>query len=246
MRNILMALAAGLVIFAALFVPGLLHLGESIVPAVMVAMIVYFLLARRAFKQVEKIFTDASKALQSMPPKFDLAISGMEKAYAVAPYQYGVKSQVDAQIGVIYFLQKKFNEAQPYLERSLGFGHWLAGAMLAVVQYKKKDHEAMKKTLEIVSKRAKKQGLVWTLRAYLLTQIGERDQAQRILAEGVKATKDDAKVKDALLAVQNNRKIKMRAYKEQWYQFHLERPPAEYQQVMVGGKMSKGARRGRW
>jgi predicted Zn-dependent protease len=122
----------------------------------------------------------------------------------------------------------------------------MAAAMLAVVHYKKKDHAEMKRVLEVVTKRAKSQGLAWTLRAYLLCQIGERAAAQQVLAEGVKKTKDDPKVKEALLAVQNDRKIKMRAYKEQWYQFHLERPPAEYQQVMIGGKGSKASLRGRW
>jgi tetratricopeptide (TPR) repeat protein len=246
MRNILMAIGAGVLVFAALFVPGLLRLGEAIVPGSLAAMIAYFLLARRTFKQVEAIFNDAAKSLTSMPPKFDLAISTMEKAYAFGTTQIGVRSQVDAQIGVIYFLQQEFNKALPYLQRSLGFGHWLAGAMLAVIYYKRKDHAEMKKTLDVVMKRAKGQGLAWTLYAYLLCQIGEREAAQKVLAEGVKKTKNDEKVKDALLAVQNDKKIKMKAYKEQWYQFHLERPPVEYQQVAMGGRMSKAARRGRW
>jgi tetratricopeptide (TPR) repeat protein len=246
MRNIFLSLLLGVIVFALLFATGVLRLGESILPAVFATVIAYFLLARWVFKKVEKIFTDASKSLQSMPPKFDLAIAGMEKAYAYAPMQLGVRSQVDAQIGVIYFLQKEFNKAQPFLARALGFGHWMAAAMLAVIQYKKKDHDEMRKTLEIVTKRAKKQALAWCLRAYLLAQVGDRDAAQQALVEGVKKTKDDAKVKEALLAVQNNRKIKMRAFKEQWFQFHLERPPAQYQQVVVGGRMPKAARRGRW
>ena len=246
MRNILMALGVAVLVFAALYIPGLLRLGEAIVPGALAAMIAYFLLARRTFKQVEAIFTDAAKSLTSMPPKFDLAISTMEKAYAYGPVQIGVKSQVDAQIGVIYFLQQEFNKATPYLQRALGFGHWLGGAMLAVIYYKRKDHDEMKKTFDVVLKRAKSQGLAWTLYAYLLCQIGEREAAQKVLAEGVKKTKNDEKVKDALLAVQNDKKIKMKAYKEQWYQFHLERPPVEYQQIAMGGRMSKAARRGRW
>ena len=51
----------------------------------------------------------------------------------------------------------------------------------------------------------------------------------------------------SLLALQNNKRLKMRSYNEQWYQFHLERPPTKYQQqAFVGGKMGKAARRGRW
>ena len=245
MHNIIFAILSGAAVFAALFFPGLLNVGESIVPGVLAMGVVYFLLARRAFKKVEAIFNDAARSLQSVPPKFDLAVKTMEKAYAYAKVQIGVRTQVDSQVGVLYFLQKEFNKATPYLQRSLGFGHWMGAAMLAVIHYKKKNHGEMKKTLEITTKRGKGQSLAWTLRAYLLTQIGERDEAQRVLIEGLKKTKDDPKVKDALLAVQNGKKIKMKAYKEQWYQFHLERPPAQYQQVAVGGKMGKIARRGR-
>ncbi len=246
MRNILLAMGVGVLVFAALFVPGLLHVGEAMVPAALAVIVAYFLLARRTFKQVEAVFTEAAKSLTSMPPKLDLAVATMEKAYVYAPQQIGVKSQIDAQIGVIYFLQQEFNKATPYLQRSLGFGHWMAGAMLAVVYYKRKDHEQMKKTLEIVTKRAKDQALAWALHGYLLCQIGDRDGAQKVLAEGVKKTKDDERVKEALLAVQNDKKIKMKAFKEQWYQFHLERPPMDYQQIQMGGRVSKAARRGRW
>ena len=246
MRNVLYALGAGLIIFALLYAPGLLRMGESIVPGVMAVFVTYFILARATFKKVEVIFTEAASYLQQMPPKFDLAVSTMEKALVHAPAQFGVQSQVDNQIGVMFFLQKQYNKALPYLERSLSFGHWMGGAMLAVIYYKKKNHDKMKATFDTVLKRAKKQGLVWNLYAYLLCQIGDRDQAQSLLIDALKKTKDDPKVKDSLLALQNGKKIKMKAYKEQWYQFHLENPPKQYQQAQVGGKMSKAARRGRW
>tara|TARA_Y100001934_G_C12251123_1_gene725196 strand:- start:94 stop:834 length:741 start_codon:yes stop_codon:yes gene_type:complete len=246
MKNILFALGIGIAIFAVLYFPELLRLGEAIVPAVLASMIAYFVLARRAFKKVETIFGAASQFLQSPPPKFDLAIRKMEEAYALGPYQIGIKSQVDAQIGTLYFLQKEFNKALPYLQRSLGFGHWMSGAMLAVIYYKKKNHDEMRKTFEVVTKRAKKQGIVWNLYAYLLCQIGEKDAAQQILITALKKTKNDAKVQESLLNLQNGKKIKMKSYKEQWYQFHLERPPTQYQQAQVGGKISKQQRRGRW
>ena len=126
------------------------------------------------------------------------------------------------------------------------FGHWMGGAMLGVIYYKKKEHALMRQTFETVTRRGKKNGLAWCLYAYLLVQIGDSDEAQKVLTRGSKSAADDARVKDALLALQNGKKIKMRAFKEQWYQFHLERPPQEYAQQPVGGKMSKASRRGRW
>jgi tetratricopeptide (TPR) repeat protein len=246
MHNIAMALGLGVLTFAVLYVPGLLRFGESVVPGVLVSMAAYFVLARQTFRKVERIFAEATQALQAVPPRFELAIATMQKAYLYAPRQLGVRSQVDTQIGVIYFLQKEFRKAEPYLKRSLGFGHWLGAAMLAVVYYKRKDHDQMRKTFDVVLKRGKKHGLAWNLCAYLYCQVGDRAAAQRVLVEGLKKTKGDAKIQETLLALQNGKKLKMRSYKEQWYQFHLERPPQEYQQVAFGGRPNKAARRGRW
>lgn len=246
MRNVLLAFAAGVVAFSLLYFTNLLGFGESIVPGAIVLIAAYFVLARRTFKQVERVFTQSSQALQAMPPRFDLAVQTLQTAYRFSSQQIGVRTQVDAQIGVLYFLQQNFNDALPYLQRSVGFSHWMAAAMLAVVHYKKKNHDDMKQVLDVVTKRGKKQSLAWSLRAYLLSQIGEREEAQRILGEGLKHTGDDARLKDALLALQNGKKIKMRAYREQWYQLHLERPPADYQQQAIPMRVSRQARRGRW
>ena len=247
MRNLAMALAIGALVFAALFVPSFLKLGEALVPAVITAVIAYIFFARRTYRQLEGVFSEGMQALQSMPPRPDLAIATMEKAYKLTSQQFGLRSQVDTQIGVIYFVQQEFNKALPYLKRSTMFGHWMGGAMLAVIYYKKKDHVEMRKTMDVVTRRAKKQGLAWNLYAYLLVQIGDTTAAQKALAEGTKHVKDDPRVQDSLLALQNGKKLKMRAYKDQWYQFHLERPPTDYQQKGVpGGRMGKIARRGRW
>ena len=245
MRNLIFAFLGADAVFAALYFPGLLGLGESIVPGVLAFVAVYYFLARRVYKAVEGVFSAAAKHLQQQPPKLDLAISTLESARKFVSYQFGVRSQIDAQIGVIYFLQKEFKKSQPYLESSISFGHWLGAAMLAVIHYKKKRPAEMKEALEVAVKKGKKEALAWNLYAYLMVQSSDRDAAQAVLIRGVKATKDNENVKSALLAVQNNKKIKMKAFKEQWYQFHLEQPPKDYQQVQMRQKISKAQRRGR-
>lgn len=246
MRNILLALSFGALVFSAVFIPGLLRFRESLAPAIFVVFVAYFVLARRTFKKVEVLFMQAQGALTTMPPNISQAIATMEQAYPYARHQIGIRSQVDTQIGVIHFLQQDFGKALPLLKRSMGFGHWLGAAMLGVIYYKRKDYESMHRTFVVVIKRGKKQGLAWTLYAYLLSQIGEHDRARSTLVAGLKATKDDDKVKEALLALQNGKKIKMKVYKEQWYQFHLERPPAAMAPQPIGMKGSKAALRGRW
>jgi tetratricopeptide (TPR) repeat protein len=246
MINIVLAFCCGIFTWGVLFATHLLDFGEAVVPGVIVLFVAYFLLARRTFKQVEKIALEAAKHLQNMPPKFDLAIQQLQKAYPLARLQIGVKSQIDGQIGMIYFLNRDFSKAAPYLQSAQLFGHWSGTAMLAVTQFKKKDYVEMKKTLELVVKRAKSQGLAWNLYAYLLEELGEKTQAMAVLVRGIKATKNDPKVAEALLCAQNNKRFKMRAYKEQWYQFHLERPPVEQHPSQMLGRQGRVARRGRW
>lgn len=248
MKNLLFAIALGLAVFAGLFFPGWLRLGEAMVPGVFALMLAYFILARRSMKKFEAIVTAVGQKLQTPPPRFDQAIRALESCYPLGKEQFGIHSQIEGQIGTIYFLQKEFNKALPYLQSPTPalFGHWMTTAMLAVIQYKKRQHEQMQVTLKKVAKQAKKEALPWCVVAYLYTQVGENEKAQSTLADALAATKDDARVKDALLAVQNNKKIKMRVFKEQWYQFHLERPPAQYQQKQMPMRMGKRARRGSW
>lgn len=246
MYNLFISIAACIFTTLALSLTGLLSLGEASIPGLLALVVTYFVLARRSFKQIERVFGHAMRSLQAVPPKMELAISTLEAARAVGKWQFGIESQIDSQIGTIHFLQQKFDKAFPYFNRSLNFGHWMAGAMLGVIHYKKKNHDEMKRVFEVVVKKAKKASLAWNLYAYLLQQVGDREAAQALLVRALKKTDDDPRVKESLLAVQNGKKIKMKAYKDQWYQFHLERPPMQYQMAGAGGmgKVSKKARRG--
>lgn len=249
MFNLIFALVTGLTVGTSLRLSGWLSFGEASVPAILAAIISYILFAKSTFRKFERVMGEAAQMLQSMPPKVEQAITVMQKAYALARFQFGIRSQVDTQIGVAYFLKQEFSRAQPYLSRSLLYGHWMGGAMLGVIQYKKRDYDGMRKTFGVITRRAKKQSLVWSLYAYLLVQMGDRAQAQAVLGEGVTRCPDDPRIRDALTSLENGKRIKMKAYKEQWYQFHLERPPAIYQQAAQGGgrqRISRSARRGRW
>lgn len=245
MLNLLYSLLAGVLTTLLFVLPRWLTLPESILPGVLMGVGTAMVLARRTFAKLEAVMMRGAACLQSMPPKPEQAISVMQQAYPLARAQFGVRSQVDAQIGIIYFLQREFNRAQPYLTRSMLFGHWMAGAMLGVIQYKKKDMAGMRRTFSTVLRKAKSQGLAHSLYAYLLVQVGDRDGAQKVLSEAAKQKGADPRVKEGLLALQNGKKLKMRAYNEQWYQFHLERPPVMQQAAPQGGKAQRMARRGR-
>ncbi len=239
MYNLGLSLLAGVATFALLYFTHLLRLGEAIVPGVVVIAATMFVLGRRVFKRLEGTFEKVGKELQQQ--RFDAAISLLKSGYVEARWQLGVATQIDSQIGMILYLRKDFSAAVPYLSRAKRFGHWLGVAMLAVAYYKKKDTAKMKDAFELLVGRAKKQGLAWNLYAYCLIQLGDEAGAQNVLVRGDKATKDDKRVKENLLALQNGKKMKMRGYAEQWYQFHLDAPP----QLMMDGRSQFSARRRR-
>ena len=81
MLNILWPLLAGTCITLSLHFSGLLTLGEAVLPGVLALVAVYYFLARKTFKTVEGIFQSATKSLQTQPPRFDVAIRGLEAAY---------------------------------------------------------------------------------------------------------------------------------------------------------------------
>lgn len=240
MFNLVSSLLAGAAVFAGLFFSHLLKWGEALVPAVIVVIGTMIVLGRRTLKQMEAVFEKVGKELQNQ--RFDAAVATMKAAYPLARKQIGMTSQLEAQIGMIAYVRKDFNGSIPYFERSKRLGHWVGVAMLAVAYYKKKDHAKMRETFELVVTRAKKQGLAWNLYAYCLSQIGDEEGAQAVLARGVKASENDKRVAENLIAMQNGKKIKMKGYAEQWYQFHLEAPPM---QTMMDGRSMFSARRRR-
>ena len=154
----------------------------------------------------------------------------IETGRALGRWQFLTHAQIDAQIGMIHYVREDFKTAQPYLERALS-RLWIPKAMLGALQYKKKDVAAMRQSFEKAVSVGKKQGLAWSVYAWCEWKLGNAERAIDILGRGDKALKgDDEKIKANLLSLQNGKKLKMKPYGDQWYQFHLETMPALKQQ----------------
>ena len=59
----------------------------------------------------------------------------------------------------------------------------------------------------------------------------------------LKKMPDDEKLKTNLLNLQNNRKLKMKVYAEEWWALLLERPPVRLHKQMGGGGGKQRRRR---
>jgi tetratricopeptide (TPR) repeat protein len=243
MINLLFSLLAGVVTYFAFHV-WLPSWWQALAPALIAFPALYFYLSRRSWKQLENIVRHAYKTLEPMAQRVDIAqnkerrnamidesIKLLQNGYKLCRWQFLVRSQIDAHIGVMLYREKQdMNAAQPYLEKSFK-RNWLAQAMLAVIYMKKHRSDKMEETFEMAVRLNKKEDLLWNLYAYCLCKIKQQNKALEVLGRACKILPNNKPLIDNLVALQNNKKMRMKDYNEQWYQFHIEKPPVQRTQT---------------
>jgi tetratricopeptide (TPR) repeat protein len=160
----------------------------------------------------------------------DGAIEILKQGYKYKWIHPFVKSQIDAQIGTMYYYKKDYDNAFEYLKKGLS-SHYIAKGMLAIIYMKKKNYDKMIESFEIASKAASKESLIWALYAYCLNKIGKREDAIAVINRGLKKLPDDERLLANLKALQNRKPMKMKLYGEMWLQFMLDRMPVVKQNV---------------
>jgi len=200
----------------------------------------FIYLGRRVQARLEKVFNRATEVLKKQ--QFDQAIETMREGYRYGRWQFLVKGSIDGQIGVVQYLRKKNAEAEPLL-RSASYQHYIAKAMLGILQWRRGEKKQAKTTFELALKSGKKESLLYAVYAYLLNEMKEKDKAVEVLNKGLKVCKDDERLLVNRNNLQNNRPMKMKVYGDQWYQFMLERPMIR-QEPPPFARISKRALRG--
>jgi len=195
---------------------------------------------RKIQLELEKIFTRAGELLKKQ--QFDKAIEAMKEGYKFSTRQFLVKSSIDGQIGVVQYLRKKNEEAEPLLA-SASMQHYIAKAMLGIIQWKRGEKKKAKETFDLALKTGKKESLLYAVYAYALVEMGERDKAIEILNRGLGICKGDERLITNRNLLQNGKALKMKVYGEQWYQFLLERPMIR-QEAPPFARVSRRALRG--
>jgi tetratricopeptide (TPR) repeat protein len=232
MYNLLISLAAGLVVTLAVRFGTTVGWVGAVLPGLLTVGVAYFVLARRTWKKLEALMGEVQKEL--LAQKFDRALQTLQGGFALAPWQFLVAAQLQSQIGVLRYVRQDFEGARPHLEKSFS-RHGVARAMLALVRYRKKDLEGMRKIFDEAVKDNKKDGIVYAAWAWVEEKEGDHDRAIAVLARGLKANPSDEKLKAAAQALQNDKRLKLgKLYGEQWFQFHLEQMPP--QMVSPGGR----------
>ena len=226
MYNLIISIAIGVAVSVALALGTEFGVAAAIFPGVLALAVAYFVLARRTWKQLERLFEAMQKDVQAQ--KFDKAVLTLQGGFALAPWQFLVASQLHSNIGILLYLRQDLEASLPHLEKSFS-RHWIARGMLGVARYRKHDLDGARKVLDDAVKVNKKEGVLWSAYAWILEKEGRHDQAIALLSRAVAANASDEKLKSSLQALQNGKKLKLgKLYGEQWFQFMLERPPPEF------------------
>ena len=242
MYNILISSGAGLALFLILNLAAGLSWWLSLLLALVVLLGCFYFLSRYIMQKVMAVSETASKDLQAQ--RVDKAIRELKAAMPYGKWQIYVTGQLNAQIGMIYYLKRDFANAFPYLEKSF-FKNWVAMGMLAVTHMKRNKRDKMKDTFEKAVQWSPKESLLWALYAYCLCEGGDTGKAKEILERGLKKLPGDEKLKQNLELLGEGKKMKMKGYGEMWLQFHLESIGTIQKQQMaaMGGMKRRIVRR---
>ena len=238
MYNLLISLGTGTavtLIFGYIFGTGF-SLWYGLVPGILALIASYIFLARRTFKQVQNLASQAQNIAQN--GNINQAVKTLKKGYPLGKWQFLVRSQLDAQIGTILYSSKKFGKAEKFLRNAFA-KQGMAKAMLGTLYYKQKKFDKMRDAFEEAVMANKNDALLWNTYAYCLWKSRNRDEAIDVLNRATDNVSDD-RTKSNLKALKNNKKLKMRAWGGKWYQFHLDRPP---QNQFAGGQQRAQFRR---
>ncbi|HJV49210.1 MAG TPA: hypothetical protein VJ549_08055 [Geothrix sp.] len=239
MINLLLGLGAALavILFSSLLS---IKLWVSVPIAIIAGAALFIWQGRKVQQELEKIFGRAGELLKKQ--QFEKAIEVMKEGYRFSSKQFLVKGSIDGQIGVVQYLRKKNEEAEPLLA-SASMQHYIAKAMLGILQWKRGEKKKAKETFDLALKTGKKESLLYAVYAYVLVEMGERDKAVDILNKGLGVCKGDERLITNRNLLQNGKPLKMKVYGEQWYQFLLERPMIR-QEAPPFARISRRALRG--
>ena len=234
MYNLLLSLAVGTAVALAIAFGTTFGWAAAVFPGLVAATAVYVYVAFRIRKRLEAINEVVQKEL--MARRVEKAVQALQGGYALAPWQFLVGAQLHASVGMLRYLTDDVDAALPDLEAGQPRGwlarlvnrDWLSRAILAAARFRKRDVAGALSLMADAAKVGEKDGLCWSVWAWMLEKEDRHEEAIRVLGRGAAVLPKDEKVQDSLQSLQNGRKLRLwKHYGEQWYQFRLEPPRME-------------------
>jgi tetratricopeptide (TPR) repeat protein len=242
MYNLLISGGAAIALFLLLKFAAALSWWIALPVALLLFVGVFYLISRLVMKRVMAIMETATRDLQAQ--RVEKGIRELQSAFRYGKWQIYVTGQLNAQIGMIYYMKRDFSAAFPYLEKAF-FKNWVAMGMLAITYMKRNKKDKMRETFEKAVQASPKESLLWNLYAYCLCESNDTEKAKDILERGLKKLPGDEKAKQNLELLREGKKMKMKGFGEMWLQFHLESIGTIQKQQMaaMGGMKRRIVRR---
>jgi tetratricopeptide (TPR) repeat protein len=234
MYNLLLSLAAGALVALAIAVGTSFGWVAAVFPGLIVATAVYVYVAYRIRKKMDAVNEVVQREL--MARHVEKGIQALQAGFAYEKWQFLIGTQLHASIGMLRYMSDDLDAAVPELEAGqptgwlsrLVYRDWTSRAMLACARYRKRKTADAFALMEEAVKVGQKDGLCWSIYAWMLEKEGQHDKAIAVLGRGVAASPKDEKLADSLQALQNGKRLRLgKLYDMQWFQFRLEPPPMQ-------------------
>ncbi|TNE87498.1 MAG: hypothetical protein EP330_18720 [Deltaproteobacteria bacterium] len=218
MRTFYAAGAAALVAFAigtALYAPV-----AGILPAVFafLAVAVGIFINRR--RKVDAALVPLVPLLEAQ--KIDEAVALIDQVKAEhGPWVPGLEGQLDAQVGLLDYMQMKFDKAMPKLMA----GRWrnpVALLCIGATHLRKNEETEAWQFLTEAEDAANKDPNVFVVSAALRMKKGQRDDALKTLGKGLEAVDNKAPIERLQRVIANNKRIQPDKLPQMWMQIWPE------------------------
>lgn len=192
----------------------------GVIPAVFVVFGALYFLGRRTSRAVEeeiKAIVPLLENRQIEPARQTLR--SIKERYG--RWQFGLEGQIDAQLGILEYIQFKWDRALPLLE-SGKFQNWTAHMMIGCIHYRKGSKPQAWESFSRAARTSRKETIIYLVWATLLERSNDRTKALEVLNQGLEAQPDSNKLKELKKRIANKKKIQTKTFGEQWFQFFPE------------------------
>jgi hypothetical protein len=227
--SVIVAVSAALVAFAitaAVWSPV-----AGILPALLVFGLTTYLLVRRLNGVLDTEMKSIMEVMQAGRVEEGRArLEAIRKRWGRwVPYLSG---QIDAQLGMIDYLQLKFDIAKPKLESGRA-RNWTAEVALGAIAWRQGRKDEAWKCFEAASVASSKEPMIYVVWATLRSRDGEREAAMAAIAKGLTALPGNPLLQQVQTTLANKRKLEPKTFPQTWYQFF---PEELLQQMRMTGR----------
>jgi len=218
MYNVLLALAASALLFGLSLI--WLEPIAAGIPAILLFGIVLFVLTRRISKILEVEMEKIVPLLQARRVDDARAhLDAVRERYG--RWQFLLDGQIAAQVGMIDYLQMKWDDALPRLEKGR-WRNWSAILCIGLIHYRKGDKDKAYEEFANAAKSASTEPMVYAVWVTLLMRDGKRKEALEALANAKADMPKNDLIKQLHNTVANKKKINPKTFPQTWYQFFPE------------------------